>query len=98
MCRCDGELLPCKVFDFGADDGDATFVGGVELEDARFHELGAVELFCEGEDCGGFACAGGPVEEHVWKIGGLEGTREDLDGIVLGGDFGECLGTAVSPC
>lgn len=57
-----------KVFDLFTHDGDSTFVGGVKFEDSGFHKLGAVELFGEGEDCGGFAGARRAVEEHVGEL------------------------------
>lgn len=57
-----------KVLDLLPDDGNAAFVGGVELENAGAVEFGSVELFGEGEDGGCFACAGGTVEEHVWEL------------------------------
>jgi hypothetical protein len=31
----------------------------------------------------------------VWEVGGLQGTGEDLDGVVLGCDFGERFWAAV---
>ena len=83
-----------KVFDLFAHDADSALVGGVEFEDAGFDQFGAVELFGEGEDGGGFACAWWAVEEHVGEVGGLEGAAEDGDGVVLGGDIVEGLGAA----
>ena len=62
------ELLTCEVFDFFADDTDAAFVGGVELQDARAKHLWAVELFGKGEDGGGLSGAWGAVEEHVGEL------------------------------
>jgi hypothetical protein len=38
---------------------------------------------------------GRAVEEHVWEVGGLEGSAEDGDGMVLGSDIVEGFGTAV---
>lgn len=72
------ELHACEVFYFFAYDGYAALVRGVEFEDAGFDEFGAVELFGESEDGGGFACARGAVEEHVRElVGGVRwGARE----------------------
>lgn len=62
------ELGACEVFDLFTDDVDASFVGGVEFEDAGAVEGWAEEGFCEGEDGGCFASSGGPVEKHVWEL------------------------------
>ena len=102
-----GELHACEVFNFFAHDADAAFVGGVEFEDPGFDQFGAVELLCEGEDGGGFAGAGGAVEEHMWElrgwsvrgvggglwkyIGRLKGSLEDCDCMVLSCDILEIL-------
>ena len=91
MCRRNAELLTCEVFNFLTHDADTALIGGVEFEDTRFDEFGTVELLCECEDGGGFAGSWGAVEEHVGEVGGLEGAREDLNGVVLGCDFGESL-------
>jgi hypothetical protein len=80
-------LLPRKVFDFLPDDADTALVGGVELEDSRFDQIWAVELFGKGEDGASFACAGRTIEEHVWEVGGLEGPAKDGHGVVLGRDI-----------
>ena len=47
-------------------DVDAAVVGRVQLEHHLPHVLFAVDVPGEGKDRGGFACAGGPVEEEVW--------------------------------
>ena len=52
------------MFYLGADDVDASVVGGVEFEDL-FAEVGAVDPASNGEDCGCFASSGGAVEEEV---------------------------------
>jgi hypothetical protein len=52
-------------------------------------------LLGEGEDRRRFSCAWGPVEEHVGEIAGLKRAGEDLDRVVLGGDFREGFGAAV---
>lgn len=62
------QLCAGKVLDFFADDADATLVGGVEFQDTGAVQRGAEEGFCEGENCGGFACSWGSVEEHVREL------------------------------
>ena len=42
-----GELLPCKVFDFLAHNGDTALVRGIEFEDTGVKELGTEEGFGE---------------------------------------------------
>jgi hypothetical protein len=49
-------------------------------------------LLGEREDRGGFAGSWRAVEEHVRQVGGLQGAGENLDGVILGGDFGEGFG------
>jgi len=46
----------------------------------------------EGEDGRGLAGAGRTVEKHVGKVGGLEGSFEDGDGVVLGCNIRKALG------
>ena len=71
MGRRVGELLTCEVFDFFADNTDAAFVGGVELQDASAKHFRTVELFGEGEDGGGLTGAWWTIEEHVGKLRGM---------------------------
>lgn len=91
-----GELHAREVLHFLADDGDASFVRGVEFEDAGLDQLGAVELFGEREDGGCLSGPRGAVEKHVWEVGGLEGSLENGDGVVLGCDIAEGFGPAVA--
>ena len=38
------DLLPCEILDLFPYDGDASFVTGVQFEDARLVELWSIEL------------------------------------------------------
>lgn len=51
--------------DLLADDVDASVVGCVQLQDHLAHVFDAIYAAGEGEDGGGFAGAGGAVEEEV---------------------------------
>jgi len=48
----------------------------------------------EGQDGGGFAGAGGAVEEEVGEVGGVQGALEEVGGVRLGGYVGEGFGAA----
>ena len=80
-------MLSRKVFDFFSHNANATFIGCVQFENPGVNELRPIELLCQGENGAGLACAGRTIEQHMWKIGGLEGTLENCDGVVLGGDL-----------
>lgn len=59
-----------EVFYFFADDRYTSFVRCIEFEDPRFDEFGAIKFLGESEDCGGFTCARGAIEEHMGKLRG----------------------------
>ncbi|KAI6875733.1 hypothetical protein KC323_g181 [Hortaea werneckii] len=82
-------LHPGEVFHFFSDNGDAAFVGRVQLEDAGLDQVRTVELLGQREDSRGLAGAWWAVEEHVREVRGLEGSTEDGDGVVLCGDIVE---------
>ena len=61
-------MLTRKIFDFGADNGDPTFIRRVELENTSAEEERAEKLFRQSEDGRCLASTRGTIEEKVRKI------------------------------
>ena len=77
-------MLSRKVFDLFSYNANATLIGRVQFENPGVDELRPIELLCQGENGTGLTGAGRTVEQHMREIGGLEGTLENCDGVVLG--------------
>lgn len=75
-----------------ADNVDASVVGGVEFQDLLANVFGAVDVSREGEDGGGFASAGGTVEEEVWETVGGDEAVDGLEDVFVAGDVVEGIG------
>ena len=87
--RAEDLLRAGEGLDLFAHHVDAAVVAGVQFQHHLSNIPVSVDAAGEGEDCGGFACAGGAIEEEVGEAVGVNEFVDGGEDVLVAGDVVE---------